>query len=180
MASAHPDRGDAQVDHSSGDTLQELLERCDDELGSPADAAVLRTQFARLVQPADITELLDEAVDCSAFALGAYDAARAAGNSWPLDTVLTVGELLALLGNAVEAVEVADSCYARAPHATRVISLWAQLAPTPAAVVGRFLVALTGADDPQAVYRAAIHYVEHCSDPSAKGQWYAACAEPPN
>jgi hypothetical protein len=144
--------------------IRALLARCDNELESAAEGSVLRSRFGALVTPTIVQNVLGEAIECEAFALGAFDAAERADSHWPVEDLVQIGELLAHHGHTRQAGEVAAICFRRSPGSTRTIILWAETAPSAAETISRFAAALASAREPDAVAKAALHFATHSPD----------------
>lgn len=144
--------------------IQNLLRRCEDEMSSPADGAVLRSQFRGILTAETIGSFLSEAIECEAFVLGACDAAEEAGWTWPGDVLVHVGEMAAHLGLQEEAERLAFVCVERMPGSTGAIVLWAETSPSGADAIDRYLQSLLRASDKAAVESAARHYASHSPD----------------
>ena len=141
--------------------VQDLLQRCEDELESGADGATLRSRFRHLLTPAIVSIVGSGALECEAFVLGACDAAEEAKWDWPAEVLLQIGQLAAHLGHTEQAARIAVRCSTEMPGNTEAIVLWAETAGSGRETVQRYLQALVRADDPTAVKAAAWHYALH-------------------
>lgn len=147
--------------HDVDREIRELLGRCDDELSSPADAALLASRFANvLAEDAVLRVTADSVVDCRAFAEGAVIAAQRANWDWHIDALMIVAEYAAHHGLPTFP-DVARRIHLRDPRSTRAIALWAESAETAQEVVERYLQARDNAETPAEVESLVRRYVEH-------------------
>lgn len=144
-----------------------LLARCEDELLSPADAALLTSRFASVLSEDLVrSAAIDLAIDCRSFAEGAVLAARREHWQWTADSLSLVAELAAHHGLSTFA-EVAEQVHLRDSRSTRAISLWAESADRAEDVVRRYQRARGDAECPAEIDALVLRYVEHSPDRGA-------------
>lgn len=96
--------------------IKELVAACEEEIGDPAQAAVLRSEISRRLTPRIATSVIDTAQFCRAFALGAADAVARDPGPWPTDTLAQLAEMCFHNGDLSEAEELLRECASRDPQ----------------------------------------------------------------
>ena len=89
----------------------DLLKQCQEEVGDPARAAVLRSEFARALDSESAIALLDVGQFCRAFALAAARLAVEESSAWPRERLIQLADMCFHFGDSTEGeslVAVAD------------------------------------------------------------------------
>lgn len=90
------------------DRARDLLRQCSEEVGDRGRAAVLQSEFARLLSPEDAMALLDEGQFCRAFALAAAHLALSNPAHWSAERLIQLADMCYHNGDAAEADALLD------------------------------------------------------------------------
>jgi hypothetical protein len=87
---------------------RELLRRCSEEVGDSGRAAVLTSEFVRVLDPTSAMALLDEGQFCRAFAMAATQLARAEPSLWSKAQLTQLADMCFHNGDSGDGDELLD------------------------------------------------------------------------